>query len=757
MNAERRRIVGAWTGLTAVLAGAFGRAVCAAEPFPWWESDAFAFAPPITGLTPIWALALNLLIMLGAGVVLVCTGSGPGRLQRWLLLGGLAAIGWHAATDMETVAHGSDLAAAMAALVAAWSASALPGARRVMLGVALGFGVMLAAIGAQQIYIEHPRTVASFERTSEAFYAARGWDPNGPEAAMYEERLSHAQPTAWFGLTNVLASFAGASAVGLIALTLAGGGSRVRLLAWLAGATAAAWTLITTGSKGAIGAAALAGLVVGLFWARKRAWIGPAVLGASVLVVLAVIGRGVVGDRIGELSLLFRSQYMQGTVAVWAEHPVVGVGPGQFQDAYTRLKPERAPEEVTSPHSVAFDWIGLLGVGGVAWVLVLASGWARRTNDDDPAGPEPTPRVRARLVLGVIGACLLLAAMTGRAAATPESAAALVLGALGWAVIAGLVATWAGSARAGALAAGAVVMVHAQLDVTPVWVVSAPAWGLIVGLGIGALGPMPNQTGRGRWLVPAGLAVVMLVFAFRAPAVLSWEQSLHRAADWPRRLAQARLELSVAADAEDRPGLQNLAERIGTWTGFRVPAEPRALEVALDGVALRAQEDAAQSLRDAIRARPTHTGTRAALARVLTTIAMRDRERARSNAMQAWQEAIQIGEEGTRLRPADPTAWSWLGGVLEQGTALEPARSEYWLGRAAEVWIQADPLTPHAPASAARIAENLAKMGRSQDAATWAIRAIARDDALDLYPRRRLSPPRRADLEQIARESVPEP
>lgn len=757
MNADRKAIIGAWTGLTVVLAGAFGRAVCAAEPFPWWEADAFAFAPPITGLTPVWALGFNLLIMLGAAVVLACTGGGPGRLGRWLLVAGLAVIGWHAVTDMETVAHGSDLAAGMGALVAAWAGSTLPGARRVMLGVALGFGVMLAAVGAQQMYIEHPRTVDSFERTSEAFYAARGWDPNGPEAAMYEERLSHAEPTAWFGLTNVLATFAGASTVGLIALALASGGSRVRLLAFIAAATAAAWTLITTGSKGGIGAAALAGLVVGLFWARKRAWIGRAVLAASVGVVLAVVGRGVVGERIGELSLLFRSQYLQGTVSVWAEHPVVGVGPGQFQDAYTRLKPERAPEEVTSPHSVGFDWIGLLGLGGLAWIGVLAAGWTGRFQEEPPNAQEPDPRVLARVGIGIVGFCVLLTALIGRAATAPEAALALVIGGLGWAVTAGLVAAWPGSARAGAIGVGAVAMVHAQLEVTPVWMVSAPAWGVLVGLGLGALDPVAVQRDRWRWIGPAGLVVLIVVLATRVPALLTWERSLFRAAEWPRRISETRLELSVAADADDRVRAQALADRVGAWTGFRVPADPRAVEVALEGVALRAQEDAAANLRLAVQARPTHTGTRSALGRVLTTIAMRDRERARPNALNAWHEAVEIGRDGIRVRPSDPAAWSWLGGVLEQGAVLEPARAEYWLGQAAEVWIEADPLTPHAPSSAARIAETLAQLGRSQEAADWAVRAIARDDALEIYPRRRVSAVRRAGLEQIARGLQPRP
>lgn len=762
MSGERLRHLGAWAGLLVVLGGAFGRAVCRADPFPWWEADAFAFAPPLVGLTPTWALLLNAVILAGAGVVVGCV-RGLGWWVVAMATAGMASVCWHAVVDLERATHGADLAAGMGALLAAWAGSSLPGARRVMVGLALGFGVWLGVNGLQEVYIEHPRTLATFEQTRDSFYAARGWEPDGPEAAMYEERLSHAEPTGAFGLTNVLATFAGAGAVGLLGLALsAGRWTRAARLALVAGAVLSAWALMATVSKGAIGATALGALVAGVGWTRWRAWAGRAVLGAALLVIAAVLARGAVGERIGERSLLFRAQYMQGTVAVLGEHPVAGVGPGRFQDAYTRLKPARAPEEVTSPHSLAFDWAGVLGLGGLAWLGVVAAGFGRRA---EAAGPEPEGgvdgppvRVLVRAACGVVALAVLLAAYTGRSAMVPENAAAILLGGVGWAVIGGLVCAmggWAG-VRAAALGVGAVALVHGQLDVTPVWAVSAPLWGLLVGLGIGAVRAGPS--GERAWAGRAGAGVLVVtaaVLGVRAPAVAAWEDALGRAAEWPQDISMARLDLSAAVSRGDAAGVGEVADRVSGWLGQRVPAEEGAVSSALDSAVVRSQEAAADGLRSAVEARPGHIGTRGALCRVLVTIAMRDEDRAPARARAAWEEAVTVASEGVVRRPMEPTAWTMLGGVAERGTVFDPERADRWLARAVDAWIGGDRLTPHSPVSAARVAEGLARVGDAEAAAGWAVRALGRDDALDLDPRRRLSASRRAAMERIARSGAP--
>jgi hypothetical protein len=582
---------------------------------------------------------------------------------------------------------------------------------------------------------------------------------------MYEERLSHAEPTGWFGLTNVLATFTGAAAVGLIGLAFNTRATRIARLVMIAGGAAAAWTLITTVSKGAIGAAALAALVVAVTQRHSPAWTGRILLLAALAIVLVVAARGVVGERLGERSLLFRSQYMQGTVTVWAERPVVGIGPGQFQDAYTRLKPARAPEEVTSPHSVGFDWVGLLGLGGLAWIALVAVGLGRKGEvgpalqdpERDAEGRGPDARSLVRLAAGVVGVAVVLAALVGRAAVSPGTAGALLAGGLGWAVIAGLVCVMPAGIRAAALGAGAVALLHGQLDLTPVWTVSAPAWGVLVGMGIGALsGAAKTRPGEawGRAVGAGTLIVVAAVLIGRLPVMVRWERGLIEAAAWPRLVAEARVDLSVARDDADPARRRALADRVGGWLGGRVSPDATAVGAAINEAAMRSQESALAGLESAVASRRGHIGTRVALTKVLVTIAMRDRAVAPERAMGVFRQAVEIAEAGTVSRGGDPGAWSWMGAVLEQGANLEPDRGGVWLVRAGEAWIAGDPLTPHAPASAARIAEVMARAGRSEEAGRWATRALGRDDALDMDPRRRLNPSRRAGLETIAREGA---
>lgn len=759
--AEERAIsrgdIGVWFGMTLVLAGALARAVCRAEPFPWWESDPYAFGPPIVGLTPVWALAIYAVVIGGSAIVLACGRRGLGAVGAWLAAIGLGVIGYHAIVDMETVSPGADLAAGVCGMLAAWVACATPGVRRVVVGVCLGFGVMLAAVGLQQVYVEHPATVAAFEETKESFYAARGWDSDGPEALMYEERLSHPNPTGAFGLTNVFATFAGAAFIGLLACVFAKGWSVWARAVVGAGALLSGWALMATGSKGGIGAAVLAGVAVLLVSRVKPGWVGRAVVLAAVGVVVAVAARGVIGDGLGEKSLLFRAQYQVGAAAVLAESPIVGVGAGNFQDAYTRLKPAGAVEDVTSTHSVWLDWVAMLGLGGVAVAVLSGLGWWSRVERTDDARENETiaARGRVRLACGVVAFAVVAAVMSTQDALSIEQAVAVIGGGIGWMLVAGWVAAsgpaMSGAVRAGGIAAGAVALVHGQLDVTGMWAVSAPAWGVLVGCGIGSWRGTSGDAAMRFRLVPVGVMVVLLgLMGWRGAAVARWEAALHESAAWAARVSQTQTALGVSRDMGD---LEVLAGRVGGWLGERVPADGRAISDALDRIVWATQDEAASGLRDALRARPTHFGTRRALGRVLVTVSARDERRDPESAVRMLDEAVALGEGGLVASPDHPGAWVWLGRVLERRGSLADSAGEdgsAWFGRAVRAWEDGDALMPHDPESAARIAELLHRMGLGGEASVWAARAIERDGRMVLDPRRGLGADRRVLMERLA-------
>src|SRR5690606_35332276 len=142
-----------------------------------------------------------------------------------------------------------------------------------------------------------------------------------------------------------------------------------------AGAAAGLGALGLTYSKGGLEALGLGVVVVGAqVWmhrrgsrrqARAAGWLMP---GAVAAPIVAVVVRGLIGERLGERSLLFRWFYWQGASRIATDHPVAGVGPAGFQEAYLSARPPLSVEEVTSPHGLPFDWWATLGLFGLAWV-----------------------------------------------------------------------------------------------------------------------------------------------------------------------------------------------------------------------------------------------------------------------------------------------------------------------------------------------------------------------------------------------------
>ncbi|MFK7884988.1 MAG: O-antigen ligase family protein [Phycisphaerales bacterium] len=756
-----------WAGLVMVTTGVLIRAATPAEPFPWWDADPFRFAPPITGITPTWALVLNVIIVLGSTIMLVASRAGIGRLPTVLMLFGCAALGYHIVTNPEAVSSGADFTATLAAIVATWSAGRNPSMRRLVTGLLLGFVFFIAAIGSVQMFIEHPATLRSFELTSADFYRSRGWDPNGPKAAMYEERLSHANPTGPFGLTNVFATFAGAAFVGLASCCIAKSWSLKERLVLVIAAIVAACALLATGSKGGIGAAALAAIVTLVTMKIRPSWTGRAILLAAFGVLAAIALRGALGDRFDEKSLLFRSHYQQGTWSVWREHPIVGVGPDQFQQAYMRLKPAEAPEDVTSAHSIWLDWLGMLGIGGVALIGATGVGFARRSPIDEPhSNTEETstlePRTVARLACIPPACALLVVSLVMRETMTPERALATVIGCIAWCVIAVIVSMRDLDLRPAALAAGAVALIHGQLDVTGVWVVSAPAWGLLIGNALGAFGNTKRHAEPEARLLAIGFFVLLALCSWRGVSIARWERSLHTAAASAAQIGRLRVEVIAGGSTLSNADLRSIAADIDSWfgQGVRTPAEPNAIIERLAEATMLAQDAAAAELRSALAARPTHHGTRVAFGRVLSTMATRDAVTNPAAARQAIAEIIESADAGTALVPESGAAWSWLGQVRRraadwaQGRQLlqSDARSRTdWLELAAEAWIKSAELNPFDPDSAALVAETFDALDQPKEAKAWAIRSLELNDGLALDPRRRLNDARRSALAILAK------
>jgi hypothetical protein len=110
-------------------------------------------------------------------------------------------------------------------------------------------------------------------------------------------------------------------------------------------------------------------------------------LAAALLVVAVAVG-GLDREVLTEAgkSLGYRGQYWRSSLAMIADHPLMGCGPGNFQDAYQAYKLPEASEEIADPHNLLFEvWatagtpamLALVGVLAGFFVTVLRE--SRRT------------------------------------------------------------------------------------------------------------------------------------------------------------------------------------------------------------------------------------------------------------------------------------------------------------------------------------------------------------------------------------------
>ncbi|MBM3998495.1 MAG: O-antigen ligase family protein [Planctomycetes bacterium] len=266
--------------------------------------------------------------------------------------------------------------------------------RRAVVVILCAITTGLAAHGICQYSVIQPRNRTDYAAASEPerqrLLVASGVDP-APDSAdrfLFENRLRSLEPFATFALPNSLAGLLSAWLV--VAITVGWnrrtseegtsetprGSARFRWRAfWFAACFLIAACLILTKSR-----SAWIACVVGLGWSIARStrrggrrW--PMVAVCAAMIVLFVVGGfglGVLDRQVfteGVLSMTYRCQYWRGAVGMVVDHPVWGVGPGAFQDAYAAYKKPEASEMVADPHNFAFEVAATFGIPGLALLL----------------------------------------------------------------------------------------------------------------------------------------------------------------------------------------------------------------------------------------------------------------------------------------------------------------------------------------------------------------------------------------------------
>lgn len=456
-----------------------------------WTPDRFFDVDPASVPGPFPAGGPGLSMLLDAAILVVAGGvlirfvrRGPG-LDPWLSLPAILpviVVLWHGRTDVLQAWRGLDWFAATMLGVAMAHLVRAPSSRRLVVAIVLGGIAAMGIRGGWQVVVEHPDTVAYFEAHRAEILAARGWTADSAAALAFERRLRQPEATGWIGFSNVFSGLAAAASVLLIGGLAAwrvvrpvGAEAGGPVLVGLAGVGLAVLVGLN-GSKGAVAAALLAVLVLGVVLGPGRDLeprrLGLVVVGAGLLAIVAVLVRGLVPeDAFGDRSLLFRWHYLQGAWSMVAAHPVVGVGPDGFQDSYLLHRPLRSPEAVASAHGMVADWTASLGVLGVAWAVVAGVMLARDDADEAASsGSVSTPSMvtRVGVTVAIVFTVLLAQAFVERPAeggAVAVRIAAATLGGLLGMVAYGLLESLDGrTVRRLALAAGIIVIVQGQIE-----------------------------------------------------------------------------------------------------------------------------------------------------------------------------------------------------------------------------------------------------------------------------------------------------
>jgi tetratricopeptide (TPR) repeat protein len=159
-----------------------------------------------------------------------------------------------------------------------------------------------------------------------------------------------------------------------------------------------------------------AGVVLLVVYGRTGGWRIGWKLPLAAALVAVVIGLGAVA--VGGLdvqvlseaptSVLYRLQYWQSTAGIIADHPLLGCGPGQFQESYTVYKLPEASETPRDPHNFLLEVWSTAGTPALLALLVMAVAltFQLSRSTSTTAGPEtnlPPPRgLYAAAIFGIM-------------------------------------------------------------------------------------------------------------------------------------------------------------------------------------------------------------------------------------------------------------------------------------------------------------------------------------------------------------------
>ena len=251
---------------------------------------------------------------------------------------------------------------------------------KILLITIAALGIVASWQSAEQFFVSNKVIVEQYREDPNSILEPLGITPGSFNHVLLEHRILSKDVRGSFTTGNSAGSFAILSsfaAVALLAellknrksfpLSTGNRGLAALLLAVIL------FGLALTRSKGAIASFLIASAVFALLLKSKTPKISKnIILTACVLAVLILIPLAAwYGLKFGRLpvgnSMLVRWQYWHASAQMLADHPLTGVGPGNFSTLYHQYKTPAAPETVSDPHCFVisilaqYGSLGLLG------------------------------------------------------------------------------------------------------------------------------------------------------------------------------------------------------------------------------------------------------------------------------------------------------------------------------------------------------------------------------------------------------------
>jgi len=256
---------------------------------------------------------------------------------------------------------------------------------KLVLCVVGALGVVSTYECANQLFHTNQAMIEQYEENPQALLGPLGIEQGSFQQFLFEHRLYTRGVRGFFTTRNSAGSFAMLAFFAATALFAEKLKYRKHYWCWplwlVTSAIAALAVLLglaITRSKGAI-VGLLFGVVVLVVLLRFGNWLRThrkAILIACILLAISGIcltaSYGLKQGRLpGGSGMLVRWQYWRASVKMYADHPITGVGPGNFTNYYTHYKPAEALESVADPHNFALSILTQYGPVGLAGFLAI--------------------------------------------------------------------------------------------------------------------------------------------------------------------------------------------------------------------------------------------------------------------------------------------------------------------------------------------------------------------------------------------------